>query len=326
LANGRRQPAGDRRNQPADAGRSPPLGRSIVHMNKFAALLVVIFIAFCLWLSPGRTDEVKLVKAINLPVNTKADEDDPFLSSSGLNLWYSCKAGGKFDILMAQRRNPRSAWGKGEVPDSYMQSQVDDRGACLTRDGEYPQYLYFATLKDKDTKNFDLYVAVKQGQNKVFTEPTPVQATNSDADEMNPWLSADGKQLYFSRKTKDGWRVYVSKRAKADGAQGFDKPALIEELPPDFHHVTLTRDGKKMYLQGPLDGGSTGLFVSTKEAKGWSKPLALTMLNHPQAPKGDRSPSLSPDGRLLYFASDRPGGKGGLDIWAVPTLELQIRK
>ncbi|MGH7224502.1 MAG: TolB family protein, partial [Gemmataceae bacterium] len=211
-------------------------------------------------------------------------------------------------------------------PDSYMQSPVDDRGGCLTRDNFYPQYLYFATLKDKDTKNFDLYVAVKQGRGKVFTEPTPVQAAASDGDEMNPWLSTDGKQLYFSRKTKDGWRVYVSKRARATGAQGFGDPVLIEDLPPGFHHATLTRDGRTMYLQGPLDGGRTGLFVTSKSSKGWSKPEGLTMLNHPQAPKGDRSPSLSADGSFLYFASDRRGGKGGFDIWVVRTTELRIRK
>jgi hypothetical protein len=294
-------------------------------MCKFAALFLAIIAVLCLPLS-GAADEVKLVKAINLAINTKADEDDPFLSSSGLSLWYSCNAGGKFDIMMAQRRSLRSGWGKGEVPDSYMQSQVDDRGACLTRDGEYPQYLYFATLKDKDAKNFDLYVAVKQGEGKVFAEPTPLQATNTDADEMNPWLSADGKELYFSRKTKKGWRVYVSKRAKAIGAQGFEKPVRIEELPPDFHHVTLTRDGKTMYLQGPIAGERTGLFLSTKAAKGWSKPEALTMLNHSQATKGDHSPSLSADGRFLYFASDRPGGKGGFDIWAVPTADIRLKK
>ncbi|MHB1425564.1 MAG: TolB family protein [Gemmataceae bacterium] len=293
-------------------------------MNKLAVLLLAVLAAIGVALSTEAADEVKLVKPVNLPINTKADEDDPFLSSSGLTLWYSGNADKKFDILMAQRRTVRAAWGKGETPDSYIQTQVDDRGACLTRDGVYPQYLYYATLKDKDTKNYDLYVAVKQESRKAFTEPTPVQATNTEADEMNPWLSADGKQLYFSRKTKDGWRVFLCKRAKAMGAQGFDKPVPIEDLPPNFHHVTLTRDGNTMYLQGPLDGGRTGLFVSSKGAKGWSKPRALTMLNHPEAPQGDRSPSLSPDGSRLYFASDRPGGKGGFDIWAVPTAELRI--
>ena len=32
---------------------------------------------------------------------------------------------------------------------------------------------------------------------------------------------------------------------------------------------------------------------------------------------------LSEDGKTLYFASDRPGGKGGLDIWSIPTAELK---
>lgn len=295
-------------------------------MNKIAALVLVLIVAGALSTWADAASGPRLVKPVNLAVNTKADEDDPFLSSSGLSLWYSCNESGKFDIMMAQRRNVRATWGKGEAPDSYVQSPVDDRCGCLTRDGVYPQYLYFATLKDKDAKNFDLYVAVKQDNGKAFTEPTPVQAANSDADEMHPWLSADAKQLFFSRKSKEGWRLFVCKRTQTDGAQGFEKPVLIEELPPDFHHSTLTRDGNTMYLQGPLDGGRTGLFVTTKSARGWSKPEALTILNHPEAPQGDRSPALSGDGNFLYFASDRPGGKGGFDLWAIQTADLRVRR
>lgn len=295
-------------------------------MNKIAISLLTVVAAIGLSFSADASDEVKLVSPNNLAINTKADEDDPFISNNGLSLWYCCNQSGKFDILTAKRRTLRSVWGKGEQPDGYLQSEVDDRGVCLTREGVYPQYLYYATLKDKDTNNFDLYVAVKQDEGKAFTEPTPVQATNSEADEMHPWLSTDGKQLYFSRKTKEGWRVYMCKRAQATGAQGFDKPILLEELPAGFHHATLTRDGNTMYLQGPLDGGRTGLFVATKSTKGWNKPLALTMLNHPKAPKGERSPALNADGSFLYFASDRPGGKGGFDIWVVQTALLRIRK
>ena len=40
------------------------------------------------------------------------------------------------------------------------------------------------------------------------------------------------------------------------------------------------------------------------------------------APTGDLSPSLSRDGSLLYFASDRPGGKGKLDLWVIQTAKL----
>ena len=52
-------------------------------------------------------------------------------------------------------------------------------------------------------------------------------------------------------------------------------------------------------------------------------PEPLANLNHPQAPRGDMSPCLSADGKRLYFASDRPGGQGGLDIWYVLTAQLK---
>ena len=46
---------------------------------------------------------------------------------------------------------------------------------------------------------------------------------------------------------------------------------------------------------------------------------ALERLNHPDAPTGDTSPSVSHDGTKLYFSSDRPGGKGGRDLWVIET-------
>jgi hypothetical protein len=295
-------------------------------MNKLAISLAVVLAAFSLSISSGTADETKLAKAVNLSINTTADEDDPFLTSNGLVLYYAARAKDKYDIMLAQRRSLVAVWGKGRLLEDYVRTEVDDRGVCLTRDSVFPQYLYFATKKDKETKNFDLYVAVKQTRTGSFTEPTPVHAADTEADEMHPWLSADGKQLYFSRKTADGWRVYVCKRPLATGAQGFEEPILIKDLPPNFHHVTLTRDGRTMYLQGPLQGRRVGLFVSTRGTKGWSKPEALTMLNHPDAPKGDCSPAVSVDGGTLYFASDRPGGKGGFDIWSVPTSQLRLKK
>jgi hypothetical protein len=166
---------------------------------------------------------------------------------------------------------------------------------------------------------------MKLDPNKVWSAPTPVMNVNSDADEVHPWLTADGRALYFSRKTKDGWRVCVSTRTAATGPGGW-RAAKEVNLPVDFHHATLTPDGRTMYLQGPLEKERWGLFTSTWTTKGWSKPEPLEALNSPEGKTGDRSPNLSRDGRLLYFASDRPGGKGGLDVWVVATAALAKKK
>ncbi len=80
-------------------------------MNKIAALFFAVLAATALLL-PAPADEAKLIKPVNLAVNSKADEDNPFLSSSSLTLWYSSNSGGKFDILMSQRRNIRSDLGQ----------------------------------------------------------------------------------------------------------------------------------------------------------------------------------------------------------------------
>jgi Tol biopolymer transport system component len=263
------------------------------------------------------------VKATNLAVNTADDEDEPNLSSSGLTLFYTRTAKKKSDIMASRRRDKSQAWPGGKPIEDYVSTDADDRSAFATADGRYPQFLYFATKKDKKGDNFDIYVAVRQGPSSVFSEPTPVQTVCTPEDELHPWLTADGKALYFSRKTKEGWRVYVARRQEATGAAGFGEPSLLKELPAGFHHATLTPDGKTMYLQGPLEKERWGLFRSVRGADGWGKPEALDGLNNAEGPTGDRSPGLSRDGTMLYFASDRPGGKGGLDLYVVPTADLK---
>jgi hypothetical protein len=292
---------------------------------------VVLLVALAVFGPSHRAGAAELVKASPFDaVNTKADEDEPFLSAvrQEMTFWFSRKTKDKFDILMIQRPNGVTPWSKPKMLTEFVRSEVDDRGSVTFPAGSFPQFLYYATKKDKETNNFDIWVAVKDDAKKEFVAPAPINRVDTDADEMHPWLSAKGKELWFSRKTKDGWRVFVSKRDDTKGSQGFDEPEAVKELPPNFCHATLTKDGNTMYLQGPLEAGKErlGLFVAFKTGKVWGRPIALTMLNHPQGDIGSCSPSLSPEGDMLYFASDRPGTKGGLDIWYVPTVLLRVKR
>jgi Tol biopolymer transport system component len=269
-------------------------------------------------------DEPKGPTPINLVINTDADEDDPHISSDGKTLFYASNAQKNWDIWVSTRALTTQPWRKGVLFDDYLQSKDDERSVFVTPEGRYPQYMFACAKKTRDVTrpNFDIFVSVKQNARASFTAPTPLNTIDTAADELHPWLTPDGRRLYFSRRDRDGWRVYTSTRQATTGAAGFMEPAAIKELPADFHHATLTPDGKTMYLQGPLEKDRWGLFVSTYTGGQWSEPAPLNV-NSPDAPDGDMSPCLSRDGKMLYFSSDRPGGKGKKDIWVVPVEQLK---
>jgi hypothetical protein len=263
-------------------------------------------------------------------LNTDKDEDDPysFTSRDGRvqRLYYASNASGRFALLQATQ-NARGGWQPGEALEGPDDS-TDNRSPCLTPDGHD---LYFASkisVKPAEqgaappAKNFDIVHAIELTKPTQFTAATPVLLVCTEADELHPWITADGKDLFFSRKTKEGWRVFVASRPESKGA--FGEPKLVDDLPAGFHHATITSDGRTMFLQGPLAGDRWGLFRSrrTRKAGGWtpwSEPQELSMLNSPaeEAPVGDMSPCLSRDDRRLYFSSDRKGGKGGRDLWMI---------
>ncbi len=146
-------------------------------------------------------------------------------------------------------------------------------------------------------------------------------AINEKTDETHPWITPAGKEFYFSRKTEDGWKLFIA-NGPMPGPIGKERPV---GFPAGFHNATLSKNALTMYLQGPVENDRWGLFRSRRAKVGaeWSKPEPLTMLNSSEGKRGDITPSLSPDGARLYFASDRPGGKGGMDIWYVLTSQLK---
>jgi len=285
-------------------------------------LLTILFIV-CLpaALLAGDADKVKPVNLTK--INTAKDEDEPHstVDAKGLGQLYYTTDG----ELYSARRDAKG-WQPGK-PFKDLPERGDVRSVFVffAKPGaNFPQTIFYATNSDTAKPdgrgdNFDIYFMVRNSASGPdFTVPGPILSVCTPADEMHPWVTADGK-LYFSRKSNDGWRVFVARRGRPD--QPFEKPVQVD-LPAGFHHPTLTPDGKTMYLQGPLANNRWGLFRSTQSTGKWSEPEELKELNSAEGKTGDRSPNLSRSGAYLYFASDRPGGKGGLDIWYVNTSEL----
>ncbi|RYY40123.1 MAG: hypothetical protein EOO08_07245 [Chitinophagaceae bacterium] len=84
--------------------------------------------------------------------------------------------------------------------------------------------------------------------------------------------------------------------------------------------AAMSPDGNRLYFtRWTYDRGTavSSIFVSQKSGGSWSDPVRLAeSVNAPGA--SARQPFVSPDGRYLLFASNRPGGLGGYDIWSAP--------
>jgi len=84
-------------------------------------------------------------------------------------------------------------------------------------------------------------------------------------------------------------------------------------LPTDIvSEPALSSDGTRMVYAREGKQESEDLFLRHWDGTAWSSSRPMRALN---SNFEETSPSLSGDGKFLYFASDRPGGRGGCDIW-----------
>jgi len=166
----------------------------------------------------------------------------------------------------------------------------------------------------------DLFISEKVGN----SWSTPVNLgpeVNTSAWESQPSVSADGQTLYFVRgyPSPSGTReqdIYVARRNDVGKWAGTEKLSDVINSREKEESVCIHPDGKTLYFSsnGHLGMGGLDIFVSKQNDKGeWSEPVNL---GYPiNTHKDENSLLVSPNGRLAYFASDRSGGFGGLDLY-----------
>ncbi|NDH06772.1 hypothetical protein EBX93_12770 [bacterium] len=277
------------------------------------------------------------LKITPMPINSELDEDDPLfvpsLSTVLPSRFYFSRKNDKdkFSIYFSKFLKKTGKWSSPETIGAYVDTEADDRSCFLTEEGKFPQTIIYATKKDKLNNNFDLFRSFrdqpgKDLEDRAFNPGKPLLALDTEADEMFPWLTKDQMSLYFSRKTKEGWQLMVAKRVKGSGVEGnFDAPEPVKDIPLGFHHATINPLGTIMFLEGPNEEGRLEIYSCSKTPSGWSKPVAVSNLRESTGKIGTKSPSLSRDGLKLYFASDRAGGQGGLDIYSANVMELKLK-
>lgn len=164
---------------------------------------------------------------------------------------------------------------------------------------------------------------------KVNTEFQPRRLSdtvNAYAMQYFPVMTADEQELIFTRRVGGGQNddedLVVCRK---DSRGRWLPPASISpqiNSPMNEGTCTISADGRHLIFTsciGRRGYGSCDLFESRKVGEEWSRPVNLGP--EVNSPAWESQPSLSSDGRTLYFVSDRRGGIGNKDIYVSYKLE-----
>ena len=226
----------------------------------------------------------------------------------------------------------------------YNKATVDDRmelGRQLLKNGDYKQAAeQFRVVLDSMPDNVlarngllsaqQAPVWKKQGSRYTVKR---MDVFNSRRAEYSPMLSGDQfDQLYFTSTrndatgdelsgitgTKNG-DIFVSQK---DDKGKWSKPEVVNgglNTEADEGASCLSPDQREMYLTQCVTDPSYPRYAqivkSNRADAAWGKASSVELTKDTLSCFAH--PAVSPDGQWLYFVSDMPGGKGGLDIWRV---------
>ncbi len=184
-------------------------------------------------------------------------------------------------------------------------------------------------MKDRARKGLDgINYLDKLSQKKSYYKIKNLEAINTPFTEYAPVYS--NNELYFT-SSRSNVRIYEATgtpftdlyKAETNGANVNAStitplPSFINESNINEGCITFTPDGKTMIFAKGNSGKRKGaidvdLYLSRFRNGEWAEPTPIN-INQPDA--WESTPAMSPDGRTLYFSSNRKGGFGGLDIYS----------
>lgn len=266
-------------------------------------------------------------------INTKDPEYFPTITVDGKTILFTrritdkaARAGMQEDFYVSQLGNDGN-WGEAVSMPLNINTENNEGAPSISADG---RSLVFVACSDETGYYYgpnrlgkgscDLFYTKRLGSRWLDPINLPGKV-NTFTWESQPSLSADGKTLYFIRRVSKRGEpqnsdIFVS-YLQSDGTWSIAKPLSSKINTPYMEEsVYIHPDGKTLYFasRGHSGMGGSDLFMSKLDANGeWGNP---TNLGYPINTKFDENSLLvGPTGDIAYFASNRDGGFGGLDIY-----------
>lgn len=228
------------------------------------------------------------------------------------------------DFFVSEKRN--GVWQQAK-PIMEINSPGNEGAPTLSADGNFMffvscanEYGDYSTPDRKGFGSCDIFFAQKI--NGRWTRARNAgSAINTNHWETQPSFSSDGKTLYFIRghvgrggiREQDIYYSVIGEDGKFSQAV---KLSTVVNTPEKEESVFIHPDNQTLYFSSEGHPGMGGLdiFMSKRQPDGeWGTPVNL---GYPiNSHEDDNSLLVDPEGRLAFFASDRKGGYGGLDIY-----------
>lgn len=265
---------------------------------------------------------------------TQTKEADAYVYTKLADSYYTI-----FNTEEASKWYAKAVEGKATAETYYRYAQ------SLKTAGKYKeanqQMNLFAQLEPNDSRAKEYsanpnYIPGLANKSKLFDiAQTNIQSKGQS--DFGAVLSNDNV-LYFvstrnASKRKDKWanQPYLDIFSSVRNTDGtLSEPKAISELNTPFHDgpVTISNDGNTMFFardshsggqyqkdkNSNVKVGQQGLYKATKVNSKWTQ---ITALPFNSTSYSVSHPSLSKDGKTLFFASNMPGGLGESDIWKV---------
>ena len=272
-------------------------------------------------------------------INSTSDEQGGVIAPSGLSLYFTSNRPGGLggqDLYFSQRATLGSAWGAPQHLGA-LSSAENELAPSFSRDG---RSMFFTSNRLSGLGNNDIFLSTRSDPNNDFGWTAPVNLgapINTQFSERGATYFEDpttgAASLIFAREfdsTMPPFHDLYQSERNADGT--FITPTLIDELNSIGSEIraTVRSDGLEVFIHTSRPGGlgppppgtpTFDTFVSTRDSVSspWGPPALLAGLNTPLT---EGSPGLSPDGSILYFHSNRPGGFGGNDLYSATRCSL----
>lgn len=209
---------------------------------------------------------------------------------------------------------------------SYTQKYLDEHKNTKVKDAEWPLVEEAGLLMINSTNGRNI------GNMKVKANIRNVGApVNTEEDEYVPVITTDEATMIYTYRGKKSLGGIIDDNQKPDPEFGYYHEDIyitnraqdsswqtgtgIASINTNVHDaaIAVSPDGQTLFTFTSTKKDSGDVYVSRLTGTEFGKPERLN--DNINTTSWEGSCSISADGRFLYFASERPGGYGGRDIW-----------